>query len=386
MPDSIAPLNLATGRRPELDGLRVLLIAGVFLHHVAMPFGGDPWYVVNAQTSRILDDVMVYFEQMRLPMLFFVSGAVSWILLLRTPRWAFVRKRLTRLLIPFAFAVLVVVPPQTYVESLPTNASYLEAYPHLFDVWRTHHLWFIEFLAWFVVLSLPMTWLLRRPAVAAWIDRWLTRPSGLLLLGSVGVMARVVGEWSGMDQTVFYFCFYIAGMVLVSRPDVWRSVGTHRRTFGWTLALVSVVFYAYYFPDLSAYASEGVRWTLWWVVCGALAWTGLLASLAVAQHVLTRRRAWVESLNEMVYPFYILHQTVIVIAAYWIVQWPVGIVPKLLGLLTLSLVVTMALCVGLVRPFRPMRFLFGAGGGRRTAPARDGRLRSAHRVATKDIV
>lgn len=374
MSDSAPSLALATGRRPELDGLRVLLIAGVFLHHVAMPFGGDPWYVGNADTSRVLDDVMVYFEQMRLPMLFFVSGAVSWILLLRTPRWTFVRKRLMRLLIPFAFAVLVVVPPQTYVESLPINVSYLEAYPHLFDEWRTHHLWFIEYLAWFVVLSLPMTWLLRRPAVAAWSDRWLTRPSGLLLLGGIGVLARVAGEWAEMDQTMFYFCFYIAGMVLVSRPNVWRSVGAHVRTFGWALAIVSMVFYAYYFPDLSAYASEGVRWTLWWLLGAVLAWTALLASLALAQHVLTRRRAWIESLNEMVYPFYILHQTVIVIAAYWVVQWSAGVVPKLLGLLAISLVVTVALCVGLIRPFRVMRFLFGAGGGRKRARVDEARV------------
>ena len=68
-------------RLPELDWLRVILILAVFLHHVCMPFNGDGWHVVNNESSKILDDIMVYFEQFRLPILFFISGVGSVILL-----------------------------------------------------------------------------------------------------------------------------------------------------------------------------------------------------------------------------------------------------------------------------------------------------------------
>jgi glucans biosynthesis protein C len=64
-------------RRPELDWLRVILVLTVFLHHVAMPFNGDKWHIMNADKSKLLDDVMVYFEQWRLPLLLLVSGQVQ---------------------------------------------------------------------------------------------------------------------------------------------------------------------------------------------------------------------------------------------------------------------------------------------------------------------
>jgi peptidoglycan/LPS O-acetylase OafA/YrhL len=58
-------------RVSELDWLRVILILAVFLHHALMPFNGDEWHIMNAESSKLLDDVMVYFEQFRLPTLFF---------------------------------------------------------------------------------------------------------------------------------------------------------------------------------------------------------------------------------------------------------------------------------------------------------------------------
>jgi glucan biosynthesis protein C len=68
-------------RLTELDWLRVILIFAVFIHHVLMPFNGDNWHIMNNESSKLLDDVMVYFEQFRLPILFFISGAGAVILL-----------------------------------------------------------------------------------------------------------------------------------------------------------------------------------------------------------------------------------------------------------------------------------------------------------------
>jgi len=64
-------------------------------------------------------------------------------------------------------------------------------------------------------------------------------------------------------------------------------------------------------------------------------------------------------MNELIYPFYIFHQTVIVIFAYYIVQWEIGLWLKLITLLSLSLVVTVVICRFFIAPFNSMRFLFG---------------------------
>lgn len=96
-------------RYSELDWLRVILIVAVFTHHVLMPFNGDGWHIVNPDSSKILDDVMVFFEQIRLQALFFIAGEGSLVLLQKT------------------------------MLSFDTN-----------------HLWFIEFLIVFMLLAIPI--------------------------------------------------------------------------------------------------------------------------------------------------------------------------------------------------------------------------------------
>jgi peptidoglycan/LPS O-acetylase OafA/YrhL len=58
-------------------------------------------------------------------------------------------------------------------------------------------------------------------------------------------------------------------------------------------------------------------------------------------------------------PFYLLHQPVIIVIAYFVVQWDVGITLKLLAILGGSLLVTLGLIELLIRPFKVTRMLFG---------------------------
>jgi len=63
--------------------------------------------------------------------------------------------------------------------------------------------------------------------------------------------------------------------------------------------------------------------------------------------------------NQAVYPFYILHQMVMLVIGYYIVQWDRGIVPKFLAVAMGMFVITMILYELLVRRWAVTRFLFG---------------------------
>ncbi|MGB6150922.1 MAG: hypothetical protein WBG48_02925, partial [Pricia sp.] len=63
--------------------------------------------------------------------------------------------------------------------------------------------------------------------------------------------------------------------------------------------------------------------------------------------------------NEAIYPFYVLHQTAIVICAFYIVKMEASIGVKAGLLLLTSFISTMFIYVFLVRPFKVTRVLFG---------------------------
>jgi peptidoglycan/LPS O-acetylase OafA/YrhL len=63
--------------------------------------------------------------------------------------------------------------------------------------------------------------------------------------------------------------------------------------------------------------------------------------------------------NDTIMPFYLLHQPVIIVIAYFVVQWDAGIPVKLLVVVISSFVITLGLIELLIRPFGPIRMLVG---------------------------
>src|SRR5512140_3573634 len=105
-------------REYGLDWLRVGAFAILIAYHAGMYFVPWPWLVKNPRTYPGLVGPMIFFNLWRLPLLFFISGAGTWFNLQRRSPGSFVWERLGRLMLPLLFGMLVVVPPQTYVQRL----------------------------------------------------------------------------------------------------------------------------------------------------------------------------------------------------------------------------------------------------------------------------
>ena len=105
-----------------------------------------------------------------MPLLFFISGAVSYYMLIKYNGKYFIKQRFLRLLIPLLFGMLVIVPPQIYLERVNQGftGSYWQFYTTIFEgipypegntSW--HHLWFILYLFVYDLISVPLfKWLL----------------------------------------------------------------------------------------------------------------------------------------------------------------------------------------------------------------------------------
>ncbi|MCR2832872.1 acyltransferase family protein [Parerythrobacter lacustris] len=355
----------------ELDWVRVLVVFAVFLHHVGMPFNGDDWLIMNRESSSLLDDIMVYFEQFRLPSLFMVAGVGASLLLAKRSAGRFAIEKAKRLLIPLTIGVLLIVPPQLYFRNPEEFTSLWSAYPELALELETQHLWFIEYLFVFSLLAIPFHRLLRsdrgRMAINA-LSYVLIHPVGLISLGLVLAALRIglkiyfPSDDLGLDNlssSIFYLFFFMAGLLLAQRVELWRTLGDNLATIGGAFAAISIVFYVYYLFDFSSFASIETLWSIWWALASLVAWTGALTLIGGAQRYLKASPGWLQKSNMLIYPFYILHQTVIVVLAFHIVEWSAGIAVKMSVLLLSSFAITAAICAFLIYPFNVARFMFG---------------------------
>ena len=90
-----------------------------------------------------------------------------------------------------------------------------------------------------------------------------------------------------------------------------------------------------------------------------IAWFWVMALTGYGKKYLNRKNAISDYATQAVYPFYILHQTVIVIVAFYVVQANDDVLAKYLFLAFTSLFLTVAIYHLLIRPYPVPRFIFG---------------------------
>jgi glucan biosynthesis protein C len=393
-----SPSNAGSGRGMSkrlhyLDWLRVLLILGVFLYHAASPFRPaalPDWHIKNAEGSDTVMAIMLMANPWTLPLFFLVAGAASVFALRRRSNRQYIRERVTRLLIPFVVGSVLLTPIQAYLEALNTGryqGSFLGYIPVMlarmssgtlfspsaFGQWG-YHLWFLGFLFAFSLLALPVFRWFKRAAGQSFVSslgRLVARRGGILFFVLPLTVARIVVqpfvplEEHGWVDFVYFLLFFVFGYIIYSDD---RFVSAVRRD-RWLLFFVGgVVGLVAYFAISAVYGDVAIEWfqefVLPWTIILILAftlmsWGWALDALYLAMKHLNRANRWLVYGNDTLMPFYLLHQPVVIVIAYFVVQWDASVAVKLPVIVISSFLITLGLAELLIRPFKPMRMLFG---------------------------
>jgi glucans biosynthesis protein C len=360
-------MSRSVDRRYDLDGLRVLAVLLLIPFHSARVFDVfDPFYVKNSQTSEGLSwAVVAFLNPWHMPLLFVLAGAATWLALGHRRPKAYLGERTRRLLVPFLFGLLVIVPPQGFLAGR-VRGSHESVVSFLGDYWTIDgdlsgytgsftpaHLWFIGYLFLFSALALP---LLVRWRGRQLRTRWLLVAMPLLLLAANELPAPN----DGPQNPWYSLALFVAGFLLLADPDAERAV--HRR---WrallaaalaTMAMVLTVWRAGIDDRWADGSPLDVGFSL---VEQANTWIWVLALLGAAKALLSTPVRGLGYASEASLPFYVLHQTVIVAVAYLIVSWNLPVWPKFATLCLAATALTLVLYEVVVRRTAPTRFLLG---------------------------
>ncbi|PSL44744.1 peptidoglycan/LPS O-acetylase OafA/YrhL [Chitinophaga niastensis] len=383
-----------TKRQIYLDWLRIFSILGVLFFHSAMPFvAEDDWHIKNHETSDLIGVFNHFMHLFRMPLLFFVSGTVSYYMMQHRSGWSFIGLRCRRLFIPLVFCMFVIVPPQVYMERLTQNfhGNFWQFYPRVLEFvpypkgnFSWHHLWFILYMFLYDLLLAPFFAWVASPKSIQFKEKLVALARGkriywLMLPGIVWytLLSRQFPETNDLVHDGCYFFYWLffllAGFICVAQPKLLDSLERNRR-FALTIGFVSLLLINYlqwndhelrFFtdPTLKTYTLYTLR-----MLRSLIGWSWVLALVGYGKRYLNRPHKVLGYLNQAVYPFYILHQTVIVILVYYIVRVPnESILSKYLFTVVVTFFITMGIYHLFIRPYALTRFLFGMKPKEKTA-------------------
>ena len=376
-------------RRYELDWLRVLAFAAVFIYHCSRFFDSSDWHVKNSTSSPLVDMLKGIFDLWGMPLIFMISGAAIFFALRPGGATRFLRNRVLRLLIPLALGILVLGPPQIYLERLSHGnfqGNFFDFLPVYFRDWRVWggnfawsgvHLWYLEYLFLFTLVLLPLFAALKRPAGKRFIDslaRLTALPGAIYLWVLPLVLVIILGDPYGIMRPaprediarLFMAPFLICGFLVFSDLRIQGAVIRQRRT-----ALVLALALILAIPivtDLLENDPTFLIYVLGILAVGLLSWSCMLAILGYGLRYLTGNHRLLAYANEAVLPFYILHQPVILILGYFIIPLALPILAKYLIIAPLAFGITIGLYEFGIRKVNPVRRIFGLK-PRQPAPA-----------------
>ncbi|PWR24666.1 acyltransferase family protein [Zavarzinia aquatilis] len=362
----------AAARRRELDLLRILACFVQFPFHTAKVFDYDPAYhVKNAVASGALDLFAAFAHVWRMPLFFFIAGFAAATALSSRSVTAFLRDRFTRLLPPLIVGLLLFAPAIKYIERLggidlrpsglrpptaPIDMGYFEFYARFttrLNQFTWSHLWFIVYLLLFCLL---FSWLLKRIARAYdRLDRgwaWLAGPALLcaaveiLLRPRFGDLPNLSGDFANMSIEA---TFFLMGAIVSRQPRIEADIAARPFAF---LGLGLAAFALFYI-------GEG-RWGP--VALGArgiATWCLVAGLLGLGRRLLRPHGAFDRYMGEATLPLYVLHHLPVVALAFVVVPLALPLWVKAAVICFGSAAITFAAYHFAVRPFGPIRFLFG---------------------------
>ena len=342
------------GRHYGMDWLRIGAFALLIFYHIGMYFVPWDWHVKIVPTIDWVALPMLATNGWRLALLFLVSGYASAALLAKLGgAGAFARSRSARLLVPLLFGVIFVVPPQPWVELMGQH-GYAHGLGHfwLHDYFRFgaldgiilptwQHLWFVVYLWVYTVLAALLLAIV--PAAA----RTRVADGAARLLGSWGLLIvptlwwlAVYGAFPGHDEThalfddgpshLHYLMAFGVGWLLRVRSILFTAVA---RCWKGAAVLAVLAFVPIFWIEWT-WPGETIApdWVFppYHIARQVQGWATIVALLGIADRYWNRDHPRRAMLAEAVFPFYIIHQTIIVVVGWYLLQGDVAALPSFL--------------------------------------------------------
>jgi glucan biosynthesis protein C len=335
-------------RQYFLDWVRIIAFAFLVFYHAAMMFVDWPFHIESGHNSLLLKTIMIWSSQWRLDILFIVSGVAISYMSVRMPLKSFLWNRVLKLYFPLLFAIAVIVVPQSYYEALQKevfDGGFWQFWTSQYFTFSWddrmiapfptyNHMWYVLYLFHYSLVLLPFLVFInteRGHALLVSLQEWLVKGARIVWLPLIIYLAIFFmfdspeinhtfhSDWYG--HSIFIFSV-ILGVCFARMPRIWEAF-EKIRYISLVIGLVSFGFLL----TLFLLPNELVTFDKEWVWAGIgiwVKWSWIALIIGFAKKYLNHTNKVQKYCNELIYPFFILHQTILIIIGYNVIDWGVS--------------------------------------------------------------
>jgi len=374
--------TLKPARLYYLDWLRVLALLTILFFHNARLYNSEGWHVKSVDTSFGADIFISFCDIWLMPLFFVISGAAVYYALKSRTAGGFAKERVLRILIPIIIlGWFVIAPPQVYLERLSQgdfSGSFFQFIPHYFDgiygiggnfALVPMHMWFLWLLFIFSLILLPLFLLNKKTGkslgsrLATMFEKPWTLIIPIILISASEILLDSLGalmSWGGGWNHLSYLLFFVSGYLIISNARIQDNINKYAVVTLVSALVFQALHYLLDYGVIQLGLPEGnAGFMLYQAIASSRSWLFIMAILGLGSRYLNCNNRFLGYANEAVLPVYILHQTIILIVGFFVIQWSIGIPIKYLVNVITSFAIIMALYELLVRRVNVLRFLFG---------------------------
>lgn len=316
-----------------------------------------------------------------MPIFFIIAGMGTFYALRIVTGKQYALSRIIRLLVPFIIGIFTHIPVQVYLERVSHGdytGTFFEWVPQYFQgaygygdgnfAFLGLHLWFLAVLLVISLVLLPGAVYFSKDKNLDRLDKFtnfLNKPGILYLFPIPIIVIEFVIRITGADKYIYilggwsiitFFVYFFYGYLFASNLKFKKTIEKHGISALIVAILTGIGLYLSFTYQVQL--GETVFIILLSLLGVFYSWSCLLALFAFGSRFLNHNNRARKFLNELVMPFYVIHQTIIVVIGFYIVQLNIHLVGKYFIILSTSFVACIILTV-IIKYINPLRFIFG---------------------------
>lgn len=310
----------STMRKHYIDNLRWIALLMLIPYHTAMAWNtwGEPNYIFF-EANKLISSIVVFFSPYFMPLLFVLAGISTKFALQKRTKKQYLVERVKRLLIPFLFGMLFLMPIMTYMADKFNNSyhgSFLQHYAVFFTKYTDligadggfslGQFWFILYLLIISVIGVGIITLSEKFVLKteSAIPFWLVCVLGLplpLLNGLISIGGKSLAEYTYLFM-LGYSVFADKRIIRTAEKNCWRLFG---------IGLAATILNVYLF----IWAEKEFAW-LNTITKYIAEWIMIIALIGLAKKYLNFNGKVSNYMNKRSFLFYIYHFIWVVVCQY----------------------------------------------------------------------